>query len=82
MVDEPAARIISFTVAVASPSYPPGMTYPPAMPPPRKSNTTRTVLIVVGVVLALCCAGGVIGGFAIFHAVKEATGPARATVDT
>ncbi|MFG2057094.1 hypothetical protein ACGFI9_24035 [Micromonospora sp. NPDC048930] len=58
------------------------MTYQPAMVPPRKSNTTRTVLIVVGVVLALCCVGGVIGGFAIYHAVREATGPARTTVDT
>jgi hypothetical protein len=59
------------------------MTYQPAMaPPPKKSNTTRTVLIVVGVVLAVCCAGGVIGGFALFHVVKEATGPAQSTVDT
>ncbi|MET8838427.1 hypothetical protein ABZV78_31625 [Micromonospora sp. NPDC004540] len=58
------------------------MTYQPAMVPPRKSNTTRIVLTVVGVVLALCCVGGVVGGFALYHAVREATGPARTTVDT
>ncbi|MFR9778690.1 hypothetical protein ACL02O_21915 [Micromonospora sp. MS34] len=60
------------------------MTYQPAMvpPPPRKSNTTKIVLIVVGVVLALCCVGGAVGGFAVYHAVREATGPARSTVDT
>ncbi|SCL69670.1 hypothetical protein [Micromonospora chersina] len=57
------------------------MTYQPAMVPPRKSNTTRVVLTVVGVVLALCCVGGVVGGFAIYHTAKEATGPAHATVD-
>ncbi|MFG3301021.1 hypothetical protein [Micromonospora chersina] len=57
------------------------MTYQPAMVPPRKSNTTRVVLTVVGVVLALCCVGGVVGGFAIYHAAREATGPAQATVD-
>ncbi|MCW3838628.1 hypothetical protein ONA70_00750 [Micromonospora yasonensis] len=58
------------------------MTYQPVMvPPPRKSNTTKIVLSVVGVVLALCCLGGVIGGFALYHAVQEATGPARTTVD-
>ncbi|MGW5672004.1 Rv0361 family membrane protein [Micromonospora sp. NPDC003776] len=56
--------------------------YQPAMVPPRKSNTTKVVLIVVGVVLALCCVGGVIGGFALYHAVREATGPARTTVDS
>ncbi|SCE83907.1 hypothetical protein GA0074695_1513 [Micromonospora viridifaciens] len=59
------------------------MTYQPAMlPPPRKSNTARTVLIVVGAVLALCCVGGTIAGFFLYNAVKEATGPARSTVDT
>ncbi|SBT46415.1 Rv0361 family membrane protein [Micromonospora auratinigra] len=59
------------------------MTYQPAMAsPPKRSNTTRTVLIVVGVVLALCCAGGAVGGFFVYRAVKEATGPARDAVDT
>ncbi|MEU4480856.1 hypothetical protein AB0F68_22800 [Micromonospora sp. NPDC023966] len=58
------------------------MTYQPAMVPPRKSNTTRVVLTVVGVVLALCCVGGVVGGFALYRAVQDATGPARTTVDT
>ncbi|MEU8262365.1 hypothetical protein AB0C02_17260 [Micromonospora sp. NPDC048999] len=57
------------------------MTYEPAMVPPKK-NTTRTVLIVVGIVLAICCMGGAIGGFFIYRAVEEATGPAKTTVDT
>ncbi|MEU3456411.1 hypothetical protein ABZ671_22855 [Micromonospora sp. NPDC006766] len=57
------------------------MTYEPAMVSPKK-NTTRTVLIVVGVVLAICCLGGVVGGFFLYGAVKDATGPAKTTVDT
>ncbi|PGH42411.1 hypothetical protein GA0070622_1770 [Micromonospora sediminicola] len=56
------------------------MAYEPAMVPPKKSR--RTLFIVLGVVLALCCSGGVVGGFVLYRVAQDATGPARATVDT
>ncbi|QLQ37452.1 hypothetical protein [Micromonospora robiginosa] len=56
------------------------MVYEPAMVPPKKSR--RTLFVVLGVVLALCCSGGAIGGFVLYRVAREATGPARATVDT
>ncbi|WP_431880331.1 hypothetical protein [Micromonospora marina] len=56
------------------------MAYQPAMVPPKKSK--RTLFIVLGVVLAICCSGGVLGGFLLFRAAQEVTGPARSTVET
>src|ERR1043165_3950632 len=51
--------------------------------PARKSmSRTGIVLIVVGVVVAVCCVGGGFGGYALFHAIKGATGPASAAGDS
>ncbi|WP_346538496.1 hypothetical protein [Micromonospora sp. DPT] len=54
------------------------MTYQPIPVPPRDNRRTlRIVLIVVGAVLAVCCLGGVVGGFFVYGAAKEAVGPVR-----
>lgn len=67
-----------------SPVYPAGQpVYPPAyqVAPPAKSKFPwKIVLIVLGVLAVLCCIGSLIGGFFIYRAVQDATGPARNAV--